>query len=89
MQHILRPAVSAAGDNSKHVFHAERDAGPVMRFHFRHGHDEIGRQNGSWKPQVAEAGIVRLKLRFDQLVAIEIHEGHLAGGQLIGEASFI
>jgi len=28
--------------NTEHVFHAERDAGPVMRLHFRHGDDEVG-----------------------------------------------
>ena len=38
---ILRPPISAAGDNAEHVFHAEGDAGPMMCFHFRHGHDEI------------------------------------------------
>ena len=41
MKDILGPAVSAAGNNPKHVFHAEGDPGPVMCLHLRHGDDEI------------------------------------------------
>jgi len=41
MQDILGPAIAAARNNPKHVFHAEGDAGPVVCFHFRHGHYEI------------------------------------------------
>ena len=38
---------------------------------------------------MAETGIVGLELRFDELVAIEIHERDLAVGKLIGQASLI
>jgi len=38
---IFGPAIAASGDNAKHVFHAERDAGPVVGFYLRHGDDEI------------------------------------------------
>ena len=50
MEDVLGPAIAASGDNAKHVFHAQGDPGPVMGFHFRHGHDEIRTQNGSREP---------------------------------------
>ena len=89
MKNILGPAVSVARHNTKHVFHAERDTGPVMRFHFRHGYDEIRCEDGSWKPQVAKTGVIGLKLRFDQPIAIEIHEGDLSLRKLIAEPGFV
>src|SRR5690348_6273889 len=61
----------------------------MMCLHFGHGHDEIGRENGSWKPQEAQTGIVGLKLRFDQLVAIEIDKCDLAMRNLIAEAGVV
>ena len=84
---ILGPAVSAGGNNPEHVFHAECDVGPVACFHLRHGHDEIGCEDGPWEPQVAKTGIVGLELRFDELVAIEIHGCDLAVRKLIAEAA--
>ena len=89
VKNIFRPAVPAARHNAKHVFHAECDPGPVVCFHLRHGRDEIGRQNGSWQPQVAEAGIVGLELRFDEIIPIEIHECDLAVRKLIAEAGLV
>src|SRR6267378_4612174 len=86
---ILRPAVAAARNNAKHVLHAERDSGPMMRFHFRHGDDEVRLENGSWKPQVPKPGIVGLNLRFDQLVTIEIHERDIAMRKLVAEAVLV
>jgi hypothetical protein len=38
---------------------------------------------------VAETGIVGLKLRFDQLVAIQIHERDLAMRDLIAHAGLV
>ena len=60
-----------------------------MRFHFRHGYDEIGRKNSSGQPEVAQAGIVGLKLGFDEVVAIQINELDLAMQQLIGETRVV
>src|SRR5437867_166544 len=74
VQDILRPAVAGARHNAKHVFHAERDPRPVVSLHFRHRYDEIRCEDSSWQPQMVETGVVGLKLRFDELVAIEIHE---------------
>src|ERR1051326_8026263 len=89
MQDILRPAVAATRHNTKHVFHAERDPGPVMRFNFGHGYNAIRSEDGSRKPQIAEAGIVGLKFRFDQFVAMEIHESELALRELVAEAGLV
>src|SRR5439155_9256542 len=78
VQYVLWPSIPRAGNNTKHVFHAQRDACPVMRFHFRHRYDEIRSKNSPRKPQVAETGIVGLKLHFDEFIAVEIHECDLA-----------
>ena len=43
----------------------------------------------SAEPQIAKAGIVGLKLRFDQLITIEIHERDLAMRKLISEADLV
>ena len=86
VKEILGPAVAAPRDNAKHVFQAERDSGPMVGFYFRHGHDEIRCEDDSREPQVAEAGVVCLELRFDKFVAIEIHERDLAVCKLIAEA---
>jgi hypothetical protein len=59
-----------------------------MCFYFGHGHDEIRPENGSGEPQMAKTGIVGVKFRFDQIVAIEIYECDLALRELIGEAGF-
>ena len=83
---VFRPAVTGARNDPKHVLHAQRDAGPVMRLHLGHRDDEVGCQNGSWKPQVAKTGIVRLKPGFDEFVAIEIYKCDLAMHKLIAEA---
>ena len=50
MKDILGPAITRPWDDAEHVFHTERDAGPMMRFHFRHGYDEIRSENGSREP---------------------------------------
>ena len=76
-------------NDTEHIFHAQCDSGPVMRFHFRHGYDEIGRKNSSGQPEVAQAGIVGLKLGFDEVVAIQINELDLAMQQLIGETRVV
>src|SRR5262245_16167153 len=89
MENVFRPAVSIARDNPKHLFQAQRDAGPVMCFHLRHRHDEIRCDYGSWKPQFAETGKVSSKPRFDQFVAIEIDEGDLAVDKLIPQSCFV
>ena len=89
MKDVLGPAVSRSRDDSEHVFHAEGDARPMVGFHFRHGHNEIRCQNGSWKPQVTEAGIVRLKLGFDQVVAIEIDELDFALRKLVTQPGLV
>ena len=89
MQNVFRPAIAIAGDNSEHVFQAQRDAGPVVCFDFRHRHDEIRCDYESWKPQVAETGIVSTKLRFDQFVTIEIDKVNLALGKLIRQSGLV
>ena len=86
---ILGPAVTASRNDSEHVFHAQRNPGPVMRLHLWHGYDEIGRKNSSGQPEVAQAGIVGLKLGFDEVVAIQIDELDLAMQKLIGETRFV
>src|SRR5262245_594198 len=86
---VLRPAVTGPGHNAKHVLHAERDTGPVVGLHLRHGYDEIRHQDCSREPQVTKTGIVCLELCFDEFVAIEIDEGNLSVQELIGEASFV
>jgi len=89
MENVFRPAVSIAGDNPKHVFQTQCDAGPVVCFHFRHRHDEIRCEYGSWKPQVAETGIISTKLRFDRFVTIEIDKVDLALGKLIPQRGLV
>ena len=89
MQNVLRPTVTRPGNDAEHVFHAECDSGPVVCFHFRHRHDEVRCQNGSWKPQMTEVGIIRLKLGFDQVVAIEIDEADFAVRKLVTQASLV
>jgi len=78
VEDILGPAVTASRNDSEHVFHAQRSSGPVMRLHLWHGYDEIGRENSSGQPEMAQAGIVGLKLGFDEGVAIQIDEMDLA-----------
>src|SRR5207249_3281110 len=89
VENILRPAVPAAWDNTKHVFHAERDAGPVVRLHLRHGHDEVRCEDGSREPEMSETGIVGLELCLDELVAIQINKPNLAVRELIGETGLV
>ena len=89
VEDILGPTVAGSGNDAEHVLHAQRDPSPMMRFHFRHGYDEIGRKDSARQPQLAEAGIVRLELRFDEVVAIQIDELDLAMQHLIGETGFV
>src|SRR5262245_44564187 len=70
VKNVLRPAVSTARHNPEHVFHAESDAGPVVRLHLWHRNDEIGGQHGSRKPQMIQAGVLRLELDLGKFVAI-------------------
>src|SRR5712691_1246110 len=42
MQNILGPAILCARHDTKHVFHAQRNASPVVGFNLRHRHHEVG-----------------------------------------------
>src|SRR2546427_2078766 len=88
VEDVFRPAVSTAGDNSKHVFHARGDAGPVMRLHLWHRHDEVGNQNGPRKPEMTEAGVVRMQLDLCEFIAIEIHEPDPSMEEVIPKTRF-
>jgi hypothetical protein len=89
VEDVFRPAVTRPRNDSEHVLHAERDAGPVMGFHFGHRNDEVGCQDRSWKPQTVQTGIVGPKRGFDEFVAIEIHKCDLAVHKLIAEPGLV
>src|ERR1051326_6541768 len=50
---------------------------------------KIRSENSPRKPQVAETGIVGLKLRLDEFIAVEIHECDLALRELIAKSSLM
>src|SRR5579859_962624 len=74
---ILRPAVLAPRNNTKHILHAEGDARPVMRLYLGHRDKEISFKNGPRQVQMREIGIAGTKGRTHQFVAIQVYEADL------------
>jgi hypothetical protein len=76
VEDVLGPTVSASGDHPEHVLHAESDAGPVMRLHFRHRNEKISLEHGFRKPEMLHSGVAGAEIHADQLVAVQIYESN-------------
>jgi len=77
VENILRPSVSRARHDTKHVLHAESDARPVMGLDLRHGNEEIRFEHCPREPEMFHARIVRSQRSPNQLVAIQIYKSDL------------
>lgn len=78
----VRPTILGPRHNSEHVFRAQRDSSPVVRFDFGHRYDEVGSQHGPRQPQMIEPRVGRPCGNFDQFVAVQINEVELLPSQL-------
>ena len=74
VENVLGPAIPASRDDAEHVFHAQSDARPVMRFHFGHGHKKISLHRRLPQPEALHSGVAGPKIHRDQLVAVQIDE---------------
>src|SRR5579864_508783 len=65
VQHVLGPAVNAAGHEAEEILHAERGAHPVVRLHFWQGDQQVGRQSRVGKVNRIQSGkrIIQQNLR--------------------------
>lgn len=68
---VFRPAVNGTGDEAEEVFHRKGGAGPVMGLHFRHGDDEIGRENRVGKEELV---LAREVFNGTNVVTVEVDE---------------
>jgi hypothetical protein len=76
MEDVLGPTVSASGDYTEHVLHAESDAGPVMRLYFWHRNEKISLHHGLREPEVLHSGVAGAEIHADQLVTVQICESN-------------
>src|SRR5258708_11579905 len=74
VENVLGPAIPASWDHTEHVFHAEGDAGPVMRFHLGHGHKKISLHHRLRQPEPLHSAVAGPEIHRDQLVAGQIYE---------------
>jgi hypothetical protein len=77
MEHVLGPAVDAAGHRAKHVLQGQGDASPVVRLELRHGHGELRIRDGRREPELAKGGEVAAQLNPPDRRRVEVHETHI------------
>ena len=59
VQHVLGPAVDAAGHHAEQILHRERRARPVMGLHLGHGDQQVGAQRGVGQVELLDARELR------------------------------
>src|SRR5258708_26543246 len=74
VENVLGPAIPASWDHTEHVFHAEGDSGPVMRFHLGHGHKKISLHHRLRQPEPLHSAVAAPEIHRNQLVAVQIYE---------------
>src|SRR4029077_6684238 len=72
VENVLWPAVPRARYDAEHVFHTQRNAGPVMSFDFWHRDQKVRLQHCARKPKAPHSHEARAQLSANQFVAIEI-----------------
>jgi hypothetical protein len=75
VENVLRPTVTAAGDDAKHVFHGESDAGPVVGLQLGHGNKKVRTEHGGGEIKLLERGGASAQGRGVQSIHVEIHKG--------------
>ena len=74
MEDVFGPAIAAAGDDAKKIFHGKRDAGPVMRFELGHGDEKVGAENGLRQIELLEERSASFEFDALDVVSVEIAE---------------
>src|SRR6202521_4219589 len=87
VEDVLGPTVLGAGDHTEHIFHAQRDTGPVMCFDLWHRHYEVRGENSPRQPQMLQAGVGCPRWHLAQFIPVQVNEPDLVAAQLIGEST--
>ena len=88
MENVFWPPVDGARNYAKHVLHRQRDPGPMVGFHLRHGHKEIRIQYSPRQPERFHRRIAASGADLDNLVAIQVDKLDFPVSQMVAEPAF-
>src|SRR5712675_769208 len=80
VENVLWPAVPRSRYDAEHIFHTQRNAGPVMSFDFWHGDQKVRLQHCARKPKALHSHEARAQMRANQfrvpLVSWSLRDNH-------------